>query len=387
VLTAAIRYPPATGGVETHAHEVAKELIRRGHEVRVFTSDLEKEHPFIHFNRSHDIVEGVPVSRKRAYTLGEGLHYPFMPGELAMLRFPADVLHAHSFGYFHTNVLALRRNLRPTPLVITPHYHPPETMQGGPARQAMRRIYDSEVANWVFDQADRIIAVSRAELSSMAHHITDLEKVRIIPNGIDTSRFEEVADPAGFCAPRDIKGPLVLYVGRLAQNKRMELVIEAMPDLLEEAPDLTLVVVGPDDGAGDGWKALAVELGVDSRVRFEGFLSEEDLLSAYSAADLFVLPSDWEAFGIVLLEAMACRTPCVVSDRGGPQEVVQDGGTGLVVPYGDKDAWKGALLELLGDPGRRRQMGEAGRRRALDEFSWSSVVDRVEQVYQEVVAA
>jgi glycosyltransferase involved in cell wall biosynthesis len=384
VLTAAIRYPPAPGGAETHAHEVAKELVKRGHDVQVYTSDLRREHPFEHLEEPFDLVEGVPVVRKRAYSAGEAFHYPVMPGEMDMLRMPADVLHAHSFGYFHTNVMALRRRLRGTPLVITPHYHPPETMQGGWARRQLRRLYDGEVANWVFDQADVIIAVSRAELGSMAHHISDLDKVRVIPNGIDPSRFEALPDPATFLEPRGINGPMVLYVGRLAVNKRMEMVLEALPNLLEDEPDLELVIAGPDDGAGAEWKALTEELGIGSSVRFEGFLSEEDLIAAFTAADVFVLPSDWEAFGIVLLEAMACRTPCICSDRGGAPEVVVDGETGLVAPYADGEAWGSALAELIGDPERRRAMGEKGRRRAMEEFCWSAIVDRIEVVYKEV---
>jgi glycosyltransferase involved in cell wall biosynthesis len=387
VLTAAIRYPPAPGGAETHAHEVAKELVKRGHEVQVYTSDLRREHPFEHLDEPHDLVEGVPVKRKRAYRLAEAFHYPFMPGELEMLRAPADVLHSHSFGYFHTNVLAMRRRLRSTPFVITPHYHPPESMQGGWARHQLRRLYDGEIANWVFDRADAIIAVSRAELGSMAHHINDLDKVRVIPNGIDPSRFEDLPDPGPFREARGIEGPMVLYVGRLAVNKRMEYVLQAMPDLLKDEPDLKLVIAGPDDGAGDDWRALSQELGLEDSVRFEGWLPEEDMVSAFTAADVFVLPSDWEAFGIVLLEAMACKTPCICADRGGAPEVVVDGETGYVATYGEPDAWKSSLAKLIGDPDLRRKMGEVGRKRALEEFSWSSIVDRIEVVYNDVTGA
>jgi glycosyltransferase involved in cell wall biosynthesis len=108
------------------------------------------------------------------------------------------------------------------------------------------------------------------------------------------------------------------------------------------------------------------------------------MVAAYVAADVFVLPSDWEAFGIVLLEAMACGTPCVVADRGGPKEVVVDGETGIVAPYGDEGAWKEALVTLIDDAGLRERMGQAGRKRAMGKFSWSSIVDRIEGVYEEV---
>jgi len=384
VLTAAIRYPPSPGGAETHAHEVAKELVGRGHDVKVYTSDLLREHPFEHLDQPFDMVDGVPVVRKRAYRLGEAFHYPMMPGQVEILREPADVLHSHSFGYFHTNVMAVRRKLRDTPLVITPHYHPPETMQGGPVRHLLRRFYDNNLANWVFDQADIIIAVSRGELSSMVHHINDLSKVRVIPNGIHFTRFEELPEAGAFREPRGIAGPMLLYVGRLAVNKRMEFVIQAMPDLLEAHPDLTLVIAGPDDGVGEEWKELASTLGVDGSIRFEGFLSEEDMIASYHDADVFVLPSEWEAFGIVLLEAMACRTPCVCADRGGAPEVIDDGETGFVATYGDVDDWADKIGQLLGDDTLRRRMGDLGRRRVQERFVWPAIVDQIEEVYREL---
>jgi len=384
VLTAAIRYPPSPGGAETHAHEVAKELVARGHDVTVYTSDLLREHPFEHLDQPYDLVEGVSVVRNRAYRLGEALHYPMMPGQVRILREPADVLHSHSFGYFHTNVMALRRKLRDTPLVITPHYHPPETMQGGTARHLLRKMYDNNLANWVFDQADVIIAVSRGELSSMAHHINDLGKVRVIPNGIHFTRFEELPGSGDFREPRGIEGPMLLYVGRLAVNKRMEVVIQSMPELVRAHPDLTLVIAGPDDGVGEEWKELTTTLGVADNVRFEGFLSEEDMIAAYHDADVFVLPSEWEAFGIVLLEAMACRTPCVCADRGGAPEVIDEGGTGFVAAYGDVEEWTDRIGQLLGDDTLRRRMGDAGRQRVQERFVWPAIVDQILEVYREL---
>jgi glycogen(starch) synthase len=384
VLTATIRYLPSPGGVETHAHEVGKELVSRGHQVRVHTSDLLREHPFEHMEEAPDSLDGVEIVRHRAYRWGRAIHVATMPGELAMLREPADVLHTHSFGYVHTNLMALRKRLRGTPMVLTPHYHPPETMEGIWVRQLVRRFYDENIANWVFDQADAIIAVSRTELSSMAHHIGDLDKVRVIPNGIDFSNFEELPVPGSFRGPRGIEGPMLLYTGRLAVNKRMEFVIQAMPELLKVHPDLTLVIAGPDDGAGQHWKDLCSELGVGDHVRFEGFISKADKIASFVDADAFVLPSEWEAFGIVLLEAMACRTPCLCADRGGPPEVVEDGVTGHVLPYADVAAWTDGLLEVLGDEEGRRRMGEAGRRRVRERFTWGAIVDQIEQVYREL---
>ncbi len=177
---------------------------------------------------------------------------------------------------------------------------------------------------------------------------------------------------------------MLLYVGRLAENKHLELVIRNMPALLEEMPDLKFVIVGPDDGAGTVWHGLVDRMDLGGSVRFEGFLSEEDKVAAFTAADVFVLPSDWEAFGLVLLEAQVCGTTSLVSDRGGPQEVIEDGSTGVVVPYGDEVAWRTALRDLLMDDARRERMGRAARERAMTQFSWPTIIDRLEGIYREV---
>jgi glycosyltransferase involved in cell wall biosynthesis len=380
----AIRYPPAPGGAEDHVHEVVNHLVDRGHDVVVYTSDMWKEHPFERMTEAHASVDGVTVVRKRTYQMTQAIHYPFMPGMNEMLGVPADLVHAHSFGYYHTNIAALRKRLSGTPLVITPHYHPPETMQGGFARHQLRKVYDAHVANWVFEQADAILFNTHAELASMSHHIEDMSKTHVIPNGLHTHLYEDLPDPAPFREKRGIEGPMVLYLGRLASNKRMELVINALPRILQAVPDLKLVIAGPDDGVGDDWKALTQSLGLEDVVRFEGFLSEEDKLAAFTAADLFVLPSEWEAFGLVLMEAQACGTPCVVSDRGGPKEVIAPGQTGVVVPFGDADRWTTQLMDLLTDDGLRQRMGKAARERAMTVFKWSNIIDQIEAIYGDV---
>jgi glycosyltransferase involved in cell wall biosynthesis len=128
-------------------------------------------------------------------------------------------------------------------------------------------------------------------------------------------------------------------------------------------------------------------LDLGDHVRFEGFLSEEDKIAAFTAADVFVLPSDWEAFGLVLLEAQVCGTPSLVADRGGPQEVIEDGSTGVVVPYDDDEAWMASLRDLLNDDGKRERMGRAARERAMTEFNWPVIIDRIEEVYREVIGS
>jgi glycosyltransferase involved in cell wall biosynthesis len=169
-------------------------------------------------------------------------------------------------------------------------------------------------------------------------------------------------------------------------NKRLDSVIKLLPDLLKEFPELTFVVVGEDHGQGAAYKDVAEELGVGAHVKFLGHVPREELIEAYRACDVFVLPSDYEAFGIVLLEAMACGKPCVATRVGGVSDIVDHGKTGLLVEYGNVQALKEALVSLLGDHELRAEIGAAARRSVGERFDWSAVVSRIEAEYAGLAA-
>jgi glycosyltransferase involved in cell wall biosynthesis len=157
-----------------------------------------------------------------------------------------------------------------------------------------------------------------------------------------------------------------------------------MPSLLGEFPDLRLVAIGRDNGMRDPWVSLARRLDVSDHVLFLDYLPYHELVDAYGACDIYVLPSEYEAFGIVLLEAMASRRPVVAADVGGVSDVVVDGETGYLVRYGDRDAMRNALLRLLRDPDLRDRFGRAGRQRVEAYFTWDRVVDMLEEIYREL---
>jgi len=372
-----VRYPPAMGGVETHVLEISRRFRARGHEVRVITTDLDTEFPFARLGP----VDDPPwVTRRRAYDPFP-FHYVVSPGMLRDLRTDADVIHAHSYGYFHTNLAPFIAGLRDIPLVVTPHYHPPWTMIGGPGRMQARRGFDRVVAPFLLSRASAIVNVSHAERDQMEGIVPTGVCQVVIPNGIDMTAFTPPPTGEAFRERYGIDGSVLLYTGRLAQNKRLEHVIEVLPDIVAEHPDLTLVAVGQDNGMKGEWARLAKRLGVRDHVRFIDYVPYEILVDAYGAADVYVLPSDYEAFGIVLVEAMAARRPVVASRFGGVTDVVNDGVTGYLYEYGDLDALRGRILELLADDGLRARMGDAGRRRVEALFTWNHVVDRLFDLY------
>ena len=389
ILMGAIRYPPAPGGAETHVHEVSKELVGRGHHVQVVTSDLLKETPFTKLNRNWSSIEGIPVKRYWSWSPGGEFHYVIFPGvSWPLLRERVDLFHVHSYGYFHVNKAAFIKKVRKIPLVITPHFHPAWSMWGGDQRKKVRGVYDRLIAPFVLEAADIIIGVSHHEIEQMRVSLSfDGSKVRYIPNGIDFSRFETIPKGRMFRERYGIPdtSPVVLYTGRLAVNKGLDTLLTSFKDVLNEIPDCYLCLVGDDQGMGQKLREQADRLGILGQVIFTGHIPENMFRDSYGAADVFVLPSEYEAFGIVLLEAMACKVPCIGTRVGGVPEVIREGVDGLLVEYQDSRGLARAMIRLLSDFEERERMGEAGRERVQREFTWKSVVDRIEDVYRELV--
>jgi glycosyltransferase involved in cell wall biosynthesis len=163
----------------------------------------------------------------------------------------------------------------------------------------------------------------------------------------------------------------VTRMNRRDRDKGIDDVIRAMPAVLDAVPDATFTVVGDGDGRAE-LEGLASSLGLDEAVRFAGRVSESDLHAYLAGADVFVLPSRKEGFGLVFLEAMAHGKPVVAGAHGGAPEVVKDGQTGILVRHGDRTALVDALTRLLTDPALRRRMGEAGADLVRTRFAFEA---------------
>ncbi|MDI6707973.1 MAG: glycosyltransferase family 4 protein, partial [Candidatus Thermoplasmatota archaeon] len=154
----------------------------------------------------------------------------------------------------------------------------------------------------------------------------------------------------------------------------------------KEFPQTVFIIAGEDMGVKKTIYAQAVKLNVQNNILFTGYIADEEMFhSAYSACDVFVLPSEYEAFGIVLLEAMACGKPCVATDVGGVSEIV-DEKTGVLVDYGDRDGLAHAIIDLLGSERKRNEMGMAGREKVRTRFTWDKTVDALEETYRSLIS-
>lgn len=319
--------------------------------------------------------------------MGGEMHYVFVPALLwNSLKENVDVVHAHSYGYFHVNIAFLLKRLKGVPFVFTPHFHPEWSMWGGTRRRMLRRIYDKIFAPTVFESADRIIGVSLAEMALMNGNRFYEGKTAIIPNGISPEDFEPLPDGQLFRERYGLSGRVVLFVGRLATNKGLMTLVDSIPSVLEELKETKFVLVGQDQGMKNKLLDRARSLGVYDALTITGHVEDPRLFrSAFSSCDVFVLPSEYEAFGIVLLEAMMCEKPCIATAVGGTSEVIVPNETGLLIEYGRADDLAEAIVEILSSPQKAREMGREGRKRVLRKFTWEKIAAEIEEVYEDLV--
>jgi glycosyltransferase involved in cell wall biosynthesis len=391
VAQLATRYPPGPGGVERHVAELSSRLGARGHRVDVFTSELYREFPWQRLAANVPREEAQSfgeVHRLPVWSLPGAAHYTFFRGLLARLENARpEIVHAHTYGTDQVTVASRLRRRTGTPFVVTAHYHPPWSIEGGWWRRRLRGFYDSVLAGPTLAGAARLVVQTREEERLLCSLGIPLPPVVIIPPG-----YTPVPAPpeGGTAAARafGLEGPFLLFVGRLASNKGLLTLLDAFAPLARRDRRATLVLVGEDGGMAGPVDRRSRELGLSDRVRRLGHVADEPLLAAaYHEARALVLPSDYEAFGLVLLEAMAQGTPVIASRVGGIPEIVEDGRTGLLVPPGAPEPLAEAIARIWDDPGLGRRLGTAGRTTVVPRYTWEAAAVALEALYREVTRA
>jgi len=382
-----------TGGMNVYVRELARELGRMGVRADVFTRSQNPAIP-----RVVTITEGV-----RVVHLSAGPEAPmprerirdhldeFVDGVEAFRiagGFDYDLIHAH---YWLSGAVGLvLRDRWSVPLVQM--FHTLGHLKNGVARASADRepaVRIEEEAR-ILGAVDRIVAATTVERTHLVKHYgADPARIAVIPCGVDTNLFLP-GDQAAARAALGLDDQLqLLYVGRLAPIKGLETLLDAMARLRATGTRVHLSIVGGDadeplNGHEGELRARLARLDLRSAVTFVGAQPQERLRAWYVAADATVLPSHYESFGMVAMEAMACGIPVVASRVGGLQTTVRDGVTGLLVPDHDPAALAGALDRLLGDPDLRFRLGREGVQWAA-RHRWPCIAEAVCREYAALV--
>ncbi|WP_016949873.1 glycosyltransferase family 1 protein [Anabaena sp. PCC 7108] len=245
----------------------------------------------------------------------------------------------------------------------------------------------------VLETAERIVATSPQEKQHMRSLVSQKGDVDIIPCGTDIRHFGSVKREAGRAALGiDPESKVILYVGRFDPRKGIETLVRAVrQSQFYGSKDLKLIIGGgstPGNSDGrerDRIEGIVNELGMSECTVFAGRLSPEILPNYYAAADVCVVPSHYEPFGLVAVEAMASGTPVIASDVGGLQFTVVNENTGLLVPPQDVAAFSNAIDRILSNPEWRTQLGQAGNRRVMSKFSWDGVAMQLDELYTQLL--
>ena len=382
ILQGCVRYPPAPGGAETVVKAYSEGLRDLGHNVEVITTDLYTETPFVRKEMPKQ-VNGINVTRHKAFTVSGEAHYVFAPGMVqSFLSKKADVIHTHSYGYFQNHAGWIRERFQSTPWVITPHFHPSWSMWGGSKRKTLREFYDTVVGKGTMETADLITCVSKHERDMLVSEIgLSEDNIKIIYNGINWEDWKVLPDKEIFRSQYpEVSDKFVLFAGRLATNKGLSDLISAMKEINQESVDL--VIVGADMGLGKDLVKEASEKGV--KMHKLGHIDDDTYRSVLASAEMLVLPSEYEAFGIVLLEAAAAETAVIGTNVGGIPEAMSPDNNGLIVEYNDVTNLAKSISNLLEDEKMSREMGSAGRIWAQN-FSWDTIVKELESEYSSII--
>jgi glycosyltransferase involved in cell wall biosynthesis len=286
-----------------------------------------------------------------------------------------DVVHSHHSRDLATLVPALRLVRRRVPLVLSKR-----------VGSALRKT--DPLHRLTYARVDRVLAISSViHRNVLATTPMDPERVELLFDAVDTQRFSpsSVADREGVRRTLGLSPAetVIGCVGRLSPGKGHEELLEAAGLLAAQGLQFRLVIAGePSYGEkeyGDRIRARATHLGLDGIALFTGF--RRDVPEIMSALDVFAFPSHAEAFGVVLIEAMAMELPVVSTNCDGVMDIMVDGVTGIMVPPKDPRALAAGLERMLKDPGLRRRYGTAGRVRVLKRFDQSAQTDRLEQIY------
>jgi glycogen(starch) synthase len=388
VLILSWEYPPLIeGGLARHVRKLAENLAACDVDVHVLARGLEESpaeeecegvvvHRVREPERPRDLTEFVTwIEHMNADMLAAGVevgdHYSF------------DVVHGHDWLVASAGD-HLAKRFR-CPFVTTIHATEYGRHQGWVDKHPQSYIHGVE--RWMANRAERVITCS----AYMREHVADVygleeERIAVIPNGIDPSELVPVDDldalRAHFAQPDE---RLVLLVGRLVYEKGFQLALEALPGLIERVGNVRFLVAGSGTAEGE-LREQAKALGLDEHGTFLGWIGDDVLHSLYRISDLTVVPSIYEPFGLVALEAMASGCPCLVADTGGLREVVPNENVGLRFRSRDPESLGQMAERLLTDAELRDRLVAEASEHVLT-FDWADVARQVSELYGEVLAA
>ena len=372
-------FHPFKDGTENNCLYLATQMVKLGHEVHVFTSDR-RDGKII--KEKYENYNGIHIHRSPTWARYQ-YYLELNPGiiPLVLKHKDLDVLHIHSFGFMmYDMILMLKKLLGHRTVVIDTPHGPFMSLDSYPMWQkAMKNVF-TKIEKPINNLYDGVIQVNTTQYPWIMKSGVKRRNIHFVPDGIPEDRFREI-DNKDFIKKHGLEGKFVICnLGRVLEYKGQDKVIQALPEIVKKHPNVVFLQMGKDHGWTEHCLELAKKLDVENHVKFLGMVDEDDKLRGLDVADIFVLPSEWEAFGIVTLEAMARRTAAVASDCEGSLFLVRPE-NGILHPWEDVDALRDALLKLIEDDDLRNTMAETNYKKAVRLTNENIAKEYLEPLY------
>jgi len=378
IVHTCLRYPPATGGVETYVRELVERTrsIAQNIDVRVLTSKMRTHGPITELNP--DLLLDDPPYIQRLHHLSTPLiSYPRLQALNYYLgHHQPDLLHGYSFWYQPADTAARWAVKHHRPFIFHPMYY-----ESANRRKLSWQIYKKTIGYNTFAAADAVVVISPFEQELITQAGFPVKRFYLIPPGVDLSEFESAAPnpfpsfPAGT--------PTLLCVSRLSAEKGLQDIISVLPNILHVFPTARLFIVGEDFGYASQLRDQIKQLGLTSHVHLLGRLSRRDLISAYQHADLFIHPSHYEAFGIVIAEAIAARLPVIARDAAAIPYIAPHNHSALL--FHNNHELTQHILSLIKHKELAHQLADNAYQRLLANFTWEITQKKVIDLYAEII--
>ena len=374
-------FHPYIGGTEKHMYELGRRLAKQ-EDLYVLTSRLKN-------TKEYEELENMKIFRVKAKEYKMPLIYP-PPLVIARdarkkiekldkeIDFDVFNLHGRWFPDFGHVVKYANRKGK----LVTLTLHNGRPVGISPLVTVLGTSFDIAYGKKLLKKVDKIIAVSSAVREDISKYGLNKDKIVVIHNGVDT----EVFKPSERVFKEQYEGcdNLLLFVGRIIEQKGLDHLIDAMPRILKEYPSTKLLIVGKGKMKPRLIKKVK-KMDLNKEVIFPGFIDEELMPNLYSSADVFVLPSLWEVLPIALLEALSCGAPLLASDAGGNPEIVENGKNGFIFEKRNDEELIEKLRIMLDDHTLRKNMRRESRETALKKFDWDLITAKTSDFYGELI--
>jgi len=298
-----------------------------------------------------------------------------------------DIFHSHAVRSFQEDIAALISIIKKKKLIITTHGNLCANFKY--FEYLYKRIYDltdTYLKNKLLDID--YIAISKIEIEFLKKYGIEDEKIHFIPHGVNTNLFQ-LTDSTNFINKYNLTDLLdknvIVYVGRLAERKGIDVLVNAFALLQNEIPDSRLIIAGGETRYKEKIIGLVKQHKIQDKVRFLGFIPKIELPQVYSIANVVVYPSKFEIFGNVITEANACEKVVIASDHWGPKEVILDGKTGFLTKYGDIEGLKEKIAYVLSNEELQQKIGKFARKYVKSNYSWKINAQKHYKLYKDVL--